>query len=83
MDASTQLIFDIVLGVGGSITMFVLFAVWNRLGKLEDEAKTLHVLVAGEYIKRSEVSENLDKIYEEIKGLREIMSIGIDRRTHP
>ena len=82
MDQSTQIIFDIILGLAGTVSLFVLVAVWNRLGKLEDEAKQLHILVAGEYIKRTEVSDSLEKIYNEIKGLRDVMASGVEKRHH-
>jgi hypothetical protein len=80
MDPSTQLMFDIILGLAGTVSLFILVSVWNRLGKLEDEAKQLHILVAGEYIKRTEVADSLEKIYQEIKGLRNVMSAGTEKR---
>jgi HAMP domain-containing protein len=87
MDPTTQLIVDIVLGVAGALCLFILTAVWNRLGKLETTDATisakmaeLHILVAGEYIKRSEVADSLEKIYQEIKGLRDVMSNGAEKR---
>ena len=82
-----QTLFNIVVSVAGAMCMFVLMAVWNRLGKLEESDTKLaaniaamHILVAGEYIKRAEISPQLQGIYDELKHIRSDLSMKVERR---
>lgn len=82
-----QVVFNIVVGVAGALSMFILAAVWSRLGKLEESDEKLagniaamHILVAGEYIKRSEISPQLENIYTELKNIRADLATKVERR---
>ena len=83
-----QIVFNIVVGIAGMLAMFVLSAVWSRLGALEKSDKDLskeiaamHILVAGEYIKRQEITPMLKEIYDELKTIRTEISNKVERRA--
>lgn len=83
----TQIFINVLVGIAGTLSVFVLTAVWSRLGKLEASDNHLSVeihkmreLVAGEYIKRIEISPQLDKMYEELKHIRVELGKKIERR---
>lgn len=85
---STQMTINIVVGVAGALSVFVLTAIWSRLGKLEKadtnlalEISKIHVLVAGEYIKRTEIAPQLDKIYDTLENIRIELGRKVERRS--
>jgi hypothetical protein len=74
---SVQIIFDIIIGIAGFLCGFILYAIWNRMGHLEtkdeklaDEISKIHVLVAGDYVKRVELTPQLDSIFKELRMIR-------------
>lgn len=84
---SMQMLINIVVGAAGVLSAFVLTAVWSRLGKLEEsdanlavEISKMHILVAGEYIKRVEISPQLEKIYDTLKDIRVELGNKAERR---
>lgn len=85
---TTQVIFNIVVGIAGTVCTFVLYAIWSKLSELEKSDKDLtheisamRVLIAGDYIKRSEIAPQLQDIFDELKGLRHELSKKIERRS--
>lgn len=82
-----QMLINIVVGIAGSLSVFVLTAVWSRLGKLESsdtlltiEIHKMRELVAGEYIKRAEVTPQLEKIYDTLEIIRSELGKKMERR---
>lgn len=84
---TTQMLINIIVGIAGTLSMFVMTAVWSRLGRLESsdnlliiEIHKMRELVAGEYIKRAEVTPQLDKIYDTLEVIRIELGKKIERR---
>ena len=78
---SLQLILDVLLGLVGFFGSFILLAVWRRLGYLEStdehiktEVTALRILVAGEYVKKSDIEPKLDGIWNELREIRKEVS---------
>ena len=87
MDATTQMLFDIVLGFAGAVGLFILKAVWNKLGALENNDKSLtttindlKVLVSGEYMKKVEINPMLVAIFKELQDINKELSNKVERR---
>ena len=81
LNGSPMLIF-IILGIAGFLASFILGAVWFKIGKLETadtellkQFNTLSLLVAGEYVKRSEIEPQLKEIATDIKELRKDLAV--------
>lgn len=82
-----QILINIIVGIAGTLSVFVLTAVWSRLGKLENSDANLTIeihkmreLVAGEYIKRAEVAPQLEKIYDTLEIIRTELGKKVERR---
>jgi len=79
---------NIIMAVAGFMCAFVLTAVWARLGKLEasdgdlaKEIAAIHILVAGEYIKRDEIAPQIKGIYDELRAINSELSKKLERRA--
>lgn len=81
------MVINVIVGIAGTLSIFVLTAVWSRLGKLEVsdanlavEISKMHVLVAGEYIKRTEIAPQLDRIYDSLENIKAELGKKVERR---
>ena len=77
-----QQVFNIVFGVAGALAGWWMKAMWESLialrvadDALSGRVAALHILVAGEYVKRSDMESianelyvKLDKIYDKLDG---------------
>lgn len=87
MDGASQMLFNIVVAIAGAVSVFILYAVWSKLNELEKsdteltkEISKIHVLVAGEYVKKTEIAPQLTEIFQELKGIRHDLSTKAERR---
>jgi hypothetical protein len=85
---ANQLIFNIIFGVAGTLSVFVMTAIWSKLNALEKndrelttEISKLHILVSGEYVKKSEIAPQLSSIFEELRHINKELAHKIERRT--
>lgn len=86
MDASNQIIFNIIYGIAGTLSVFILSAMWQKLSALEKndhelttEISKLHILVSGEYVKKTDLNPMLTAIFEELKDLNKELSKKVER----
>ena len=82
MDSNTQLLFNILVGIAGALGGFFIHVLWKGVTDLQSADKALaenvanlHVMVAGEYVKRNELKEltaalfaKLDRIESKLDG---------------
>jgi hypothetical protein len=68
-----QALFNMLISILGGLGMFILTAVWNKLSALERNDKELtasitklEILVSGEYVKKSEITPQLARIFDKL-----------------
>ena len=86
MNADAQLIFNLVIGVVGTLGGWWLKVVWDALKDLQEADKALvekvasiEVLVAGRYTTREEFDRNLNAVFVKIDRIYELLSQKADR----
>ena len=72
-----QTLFNIVLCIASTLSGFVLHAVWRDVKELQTRMNEMAVLVAGQYVKRDEltaqmggIAEKLDRLEQKIDRMR-------------
>ena len=86
MNADAQLIFNLVIGVSGTLGGWWLKVVWDALKDLQEADKALvekvssiEVLVAGRYTTREEFDRNLNAVFVKLDRIYELLSQKADR----
>lgn len=86
MNADVQLIFNLVIGVAGTLGGWWLKVVWDALKDLQEADKALvekvasiEVLVAGRYTTREEFDRNLNAVFVKLDRIYELLSQKADR----
>jgi len=86
MNADAQLIFNLVIGVAGTLGGWWLKVVWDELKDLQEADKALvekvasiEVLVAGRYTTREEFDRNLNAVFVKLDRIYELLSQKADR----
>ena len=86
MNADAQLIFNLVIGVVGTLGGWWLKVVWDALKDLQEADKALvekvgsiEVLVAGRYTTREEFDRNLNAVFVKLDRIYELLSQKADR----
>ena len=86
MNADAQLIFNLVIGVAGTLGGWWLKVVWDALKDLQEADKALiekvgsiEVLVAGRYTTREEFDRNLNAVFVKLDRIYELLSQKADR----
>ena len=86
MNADGQLIFNLVIGVAGTLGGWWLKVVWDALKDLQEADKALvekvasiEVLVAGRYTTREEFDRNLNAVFVKLDRIYELLSQKADR----
>lgn len=87
MDATNQVIFNLVLGFAGAACLFLLKLIWDKLNALEKNDKELtnsinklEILVSGEYVKKTDINPLLQSIFDELKSINKELSHKLERR---
>lgn len=86
MTPDAQLIFNLVIGVAGTLGGWWLKVVWDALKDLQEADKALvekvgsiEVLVAGRYTTREEFDRNLNAVFVKLDRIYELLSQKADR----
>lgn len=86
MNADAQIIFNLVIGVAGTLGGWWLKVVWDALKDLQEADKALvekvasiEVLVAGRYTTREEFDRNLNAVFVKLDRIYELLSQKADR----
>ena len=81
-----QVMFNIVLGGFSFLAGFLLNNIWNEVKSLQDTDKrtidrlsAIEVLVAGNYITRSEFTHSMDRLFAELGAISGKLSDKADR----
>ena len=86
MTPDAQFIFNLVIGVAGTLGGWWLKVVWDALKDLQEADKALvekvasiEVLVAGRYTTREEFDRNLNAVFVKLDRIYELLSQKADR----
>ena len=86
MNADAQLIFNLVIGVAGTLGGWWLKVVWDALKDLQaadkalvEKVASIEVLVAGRYTTREEFDRNLNAVFVKLDRIYELLSQKADR----
>ena len=84
--ADYQMLFNIAIGVLGTIGGWMLNALWNALKDLQkvdqdlaNKVGSIEVLVAGQYVTRKEYSDSLNTINIKLDRIQQTLSEKADR----
>lgn len=81
-----QGLFNIVVGLAGTLGGWWLKAIWDGLKDLQkadkalaDKVASIEVLVAGGYVTREEFDRNLNAVFVKLDRIYELLSQKVDR----
>jgi len=84
--ADYQMLFNLAIGVLGTIGGWMLNALWGALKDLQkvdkdlaDKVASIEVLVAGQYVTRKEYSDSLNIINIKLDRIQQTLSEKVDR----
>lgn len=73
MSVLDQQVINVAMGALGTLALFILNAVWARLTSIEKKIAELEVLVAGNYVKKSEHDATVKAIFDRLEKLHDLL----------
>lgn len=81
-----QVLFNIVIGILGTIGGWLLNAVWSSLKdlqsadtKLAEKVSAIEVLVAGQYVTREEFTTAMNAVFSKLDKIQDTLNNKVDR----
>lgn len=81
-----QLLFNIAIGACSALGGFIINSVWNAVKDLQgadraltEEVNSIHVLIAGDYVKQSQLQQTVDALFKKIDKLSDQQEKIIDK----
>ncbi len=75
---SDQTVFNLVVSVAAFFGAFILYGIRDKLkdlenenGQLKNELSQIHILVAGQYVKRSELERLTERLFEKLDSIED------------
>lgn len=82
-----QLFFDVAVTLIGAMGGWILKAIWEAIKDLQrkddalkDELHQVHNLVAGEYVKRCDLDNHMNSIFEVLRRIEDRLNDKVDKK---
>jgi hypothetical protein len=76
-----QTAFNYLMGAGGAVGMWLLTTAHSSMKELKDKLQSIELLVAGQYVKRSEFEGRMEKFADKLDAIYEKLVKG-DKGAH-
>lgn len=76
-----QTVFNFVIGGAGSVGLWVLSTAHATVKELHAKVQSIEVLVAGQYVKRTEFEARMDMIFNKLESIENKIDRKIEARN--